>query len=162
MYRASVEDNVFVEPRFLNEHLKEHILEIVKERFLDKCSPTYGYVMKIYEEIEILSNVISMANGTGSVIFRIRFSIKALLPKKGDVFNAVVQRIFHRGMFVEVENRMMVLVPVDKIKGYTFDTTENVYKNGKKKIKLGDSVSVKIYNKKFEKGRYDCIAELEN
>lgn len=160
MSKMIMEKKICVEPKYLNENIREYLLEKVKKDYLLQCDSEKGYIVKIYDNIQILDNTVATASP--NVFFRIRFQVKALKPEAGCDYEGKVCMIFPQGIFVEVLEKMKVLVPVDKLGNYKYVKGDNIFQNGKKKIERGQSVQVMIDLIRYEKQNFSCIGSLKS
>jgi DNA-directed RNA polymerase subunit E'/Rpb7 len=159
MSRITVERKVFLEPKYLDSKILTHIDSKLKKQLIGNCDQEYGYVIKIYENLSILSNTVSSA-GTG-VYFHVRFSLKTLKPKVGNTYEGTVCLIYPDLIFVEVANKMKILIRDDKMNGYRYSKTKNIFKKDTKTIMVGDKVQIVIDMIKYEKQNFNCIGSLK-
>jgi DNA-directed RNA polymerase subunit E'/Rpb7 len=159
MSRITVEQKICLEPKFLDAKLLSHIYTTLKQRFVGKCDQELGYILKIYDNITVLGNTVSSA-GSG-IFFNTRFDIKTLKPKEGCVYEGNVCLVFSEGIFVEVANKMKILIHVDKMNGYKYSKTKNIFKKGTKTIMIGDKLEITIEKVKYEKQNFNCLGSLK-
>jgi DNA-directed RNA polymerase subunit E'/Rpb7 len=151
---------ISLEPSFLDENLKSHLIEKVKKELLGKCDKEYGYITEIYDDIKIINNTISSASY--GVFFNIEIQAKVHKPEKGGKYEGRVCMVFSNGIFVEVFGRAKVLIPSDKMGGYKYVKEDSCYKKGKHKISVNDTIQVEIDLIKYEKQNFNCIGSLKN
>ena len=70
--------------------------------------------------------------------------------------------IFQEGLFVEVSNKMKVLIRIDKMNGYKYSKTKQIFKKDEETISKGDKIEVVIEMIKYEKQNFNCIGSLKN
>ena len=70
--------------------------------------------------------------------------------------------IFQEGIFVEVSNKMKVLIRIDKMNGYKYSKTKQIFKKDEESISKGDKIEVIIEMIKYEKQNFNCIGSLKN
>lgn len=158
MARIIMKRKICLEPCYLDDKISEHLLEKIRQEILGHCDQEYGYVTKIYDKIKIISNTIS-ASGPG-VFFDVKFGAKVLKPEVGVEYDGTVCMIFPAGIFVEVFEKMKVLIPADQMDGYKFDKEKSFFKKGKKIIDQEHKVRIKINLIKYEKQNFNCIGSL--
>lgn len=159
MTRIIMERKICVEPCLLDEKISDHLLEKIRREVLGHCDQEYGYVTKIYSKVKIVSNTIS-ASSPG-VFFQVKFGAKVLKPEIGSEYEGTVCMLFPAGIFVEVFEKMKVLIPADHMNGYKFDKGNSNFKKGSTKTILqGQSVKIKIDMIKYEKQNFNCIGSL--
>ena len=117
----------------------DEILEIYKKTYENTCSKKYGYIIKVLDIKQIIEKKISIYNG--KVIVKCEILIDSLYPKVGLVINGNIQQIFPQGMIIIVKNIMKTFIP-----------TKN-----KINFNIGDEITIKLEQIRFQKGKYDCI-----
>lgn len=160
MSRITMERKICLEPRLLDDKITDHLFNKIKTELLGHCDQKYGYIIKIYNNIEVLENIISSASP--GVFFNIRFSAKVIKPEIGGEYEGKVCMLFNEGIFVELFERIKVLVPSDKMNGYKFIKTSGNFKKGNDTISKGDIVTIKITLFKYEKQNFSCIGSLKS
>lgn len=158
MSRIVIEKKIYLEPNLLDEGIAEHIYDRICHEMLNKCDQECGYILKVYENVQILENSISSV-GSGA-FFHVRFSVKALKPEVGQEHEGQVCMVFQGGIFVEVAGKMKVLIPAEKMKNYKYNKALTVFKHDKKTISEGDTVKLAIEMIKYEKQNFNCIGKL--
>ena len=68
--------------------------------------------------------------------------------------------IFQHGIFVDVKNKLKVLVPIKSMKTYVFEDDFFVNKKENSKISISSQLSIRIIMIKYEKKEFSCIGEL--
>jgi DNA-directed RNA polymerase subunit E'/Rpb7 len=157
MSRITIEKKICLEPNMLDENITNHLLDKIKLDYLKKCDQEHGYITKIYDKIHILDNIIS--SSSIGVFFRVRFTVKAHKPQVNSEYDGKVCMVFQNGIFVEVFEKMKVLIPNNKMGKYKYN--KNIYKDGNKTISVGDEVKIKIDMIKYEKQNFNCIGSLK-
>lgn len=160
MQTLIIQEILCLEPMYLNSNIKNHILEKLKIKFINTCTKRYGYIFKVNRIIEFFDNSISSAcHGTN---FNITFEIDTLKPEINKIFSGIVCMVISKGIFINIYDKMKVLVPLDKMNGYIYDQSSNSYtKNTNNSIiGLNSIVSVKIIGIKYSKKEFSCFSEL--
>lgn len=155
-----IEKSICVEPEFLNGDIKNHLLEKAKSTWVGKCTKEDGYILKIHSIKKIINNHISPS--TTSIIFELLLKAEIMKPEIGMVVEGKVEMVVSDGIFVYVDDRIVIMVSSATIQDYEFDDAKSCYidKSGEKKIKTGDRVEVKITAIRYEKNNFTCIGEL--
>lgn len=156
-----ISKKIKVHPSLLNKNLKKNLLNLVIEQTKNECTEEYGYVILIVKLLRILGNIVTSSNS--DIIFNIEFVAETLLPKIGDIFNGTVCLIFDRGIFVTVQNKLKVLIPIVNLQGYEYiKHIQSYYKNEtlNKSIQKGDSLVFEITNIQYSKNNFNCIGKL--
>ena len=122
----------------------DHLLSIFKENVENTCCQKYGFILRVLEVKDVLSNKLSMYNG--KLILNCSIEIEHLLPEiKAKVFG-VVQQKFPQGLIILVQNCMKAFIPCE----------ESILQT----IEIGDEIEFEISQIRFQKGKYDCIGNL--
>jgi hypothetical protein len=159
MSRITIDKKIYLEPKYLDSKLVSHIYKILQEQMIGKCDKNYGYILKIYESLNIIGNTV--ASASSGVFFNVRFDIKTLKPKIGGVYQGTVCMLFQEGIFVEVSNKMKILIRIDKMGDYKYSKSRNVFKKNDKTISKDDTVEILIEMIKYEKQNFNCIGSLK-
>lgn len=162
MTTVKVTETIYMEPSTLCSNLKTLIKRALIARMDGKCDQTYGYILGVEDGIKIKNNTVSSASD--GVFFTVEFKIKALKPKIGDEFKGTVCMVFEQGIFVEVENKMKVLIPTEKMTGFKYSKSKERFKSTgapKKYISRGDGITVILDKIKYENQNFSCIGSLK-
>lgn len=160
MSRITIIKKICLEPAYLDENLKEHLKAKIISNTLNQCSQTYGYITKIYDNIEIIENIISQASS--GIFFKVRFTAKALKPEIGSVYQGKICMVFPQGIFVEIMGKMKVLIPSNQMNDFKYNKTTSTFKNKKDTLEQGNTVDVVLTLIKYEKHNFNCIGNLKN
>lgn len=156
MNSISIEQKISINSNKLDSNITGHIAEKLLE-LKNKCDHNYGYIIDIdTKKINILDNVIS--NSEPNIFFTVKFRAQVFKPKIEDNYEGIVCILFPHGILVDVMNRIKVLIPSNKMKGYAFNS--GIFCKGDKIIKKDDNIIVKINMIKYEKQNFNCIGEL--
>jgi len=156
MSRVIIEKNIPLESSKLDKNLSKHIFEKINTMFLNKCEQDCGYILKIYDNISILNNIISSTSS--NVIFKVRFGIKSIKPEIGKKYKSKVCMTFPNGIIAEIENKIKVVIPINKLTHYTFEKT--CFKKGDTTISKNDILDIVVDMVKYEKQNFNCIASI--
>jgi hypothetical protein len=159
MSRITIDKKIYLEPKYLDCKLVSHIYKILQEQMVGKCDQNYGYILKIYESLNIIGNTV--ASASSGVFFNVRFDIKTLKPKIGGIYQGTVCMVFQEGIFVEVSNKMKILIRIDKMNDYKYSKSKNIFKKNDKTISKDDTVEILIEMIKYEKQNFNCIGSLK-
>jgi DNA-directed RNA polymerase subunit E'/Rpb7 len=159
MSRITIDKKIYLEPKYLDSKLVSHIYKILQEQMVGKCDQNYGYILKIYESLNIIGNTV--ASASSGVFFNVRFDIKTLKPKIGGIYQGTVCMVFQEGIFVEVSNKMKILIRIDKMNDYKYSKSKNIFKKNDKTISKDDTVEILIEMIKYEKQNFNCIGSLK-
>jgi DNA-directed RNA polymerase subunit E'/Rpb7 len=111
-----------------------------------ECSYDNGYILEIKRIIDYGNNYIS--NATNMIVFTVVFEAITLNPKIGSVMEGKVVSVHSSGIFVEIKEKIKVLISEGNMNGML----ENIKKNDMIKLKISD---IRYQNKKIS-----CIGIL--
>ncbi len=136
-----IKENVKLLPSDL-AHIESVIQDYLKSK-LNTCTKEYGYIMGI-ENASINTKNIPIIRHTGECLVQVKYTIKTLLPKIGDVYeNAVVTHIYPTVVFAKYLTLQMIISLPDT----------SIYLKG-------DRVNVRIVDIRYAKKQYQCIGEI--
>jgi DNA-directed RNA polymerase subunit E'/Rpb7 len=153
-----IKNKVSIEAKYLDKKIEEHLLNKIRTTVVGKCYLEYGYILNVTKIIDIGTNTISSVNSF--VVFDVTYEADVLKPKIGDVFSGSVCMIFQHGIFVNVKNKLKVLVPAKSMKTYVFENDYFFNKKENSKITNSCELSISITMIKYEKKEFSCIGEL--
>ena len=154
-----IERKVCVEPEFLYYDLNAKLLEKVKKVFENECTQENGYILKINKILRIKDNYISNVNS--NIIFIVDIDVDNLKPEIDAVYTDKVSMIFSGGLFINIKNKIKLLIPISSLKNYKFEqSTKTFVKDDKSVIKEHDEIQIKITGIKYSKKNFNCFGEL--
>ena len=159
--RSTIISKLSIDARFLDSAILKHVLNQLRKCMEGSCSKENGYIMNIYDRIDVLDNCISNANS--DIIFTVRYEADILLPQKDVIYEGDVCMVFNKGIFIVVETKLKILVVVDALKGYTFDQLKSAFvslDSSKKNIEKNDKTRVKITGVMYSKNKFSCYGEI--
>jgi DNA-directed RNA polymerase subunit E'/Rpb7 len=154
-----IKQKVSIHSKYLDQNIRIHLLNKLKETFIGKCTLEYGYIIGINKIIKLGENSIAPANSL--VIFDLIYEADVLKPEIGQVLSGKVCMIFQHGIFVEIQDKMKVLIPVTSISSYRFEETRYVNDNDDE-ISLGNELLIVIVMIKYEKKAFNCIGKIQS
>ena len=153
-----IEKKVCIDSEFLSKDIKTYIFNKLKEITATECSKEHGYFLNIVKLVNIKDNYIS---SNCQNIFIVVFDAEILKPEVGKIFEGVVCMIFGSGIFINIYNKLKVLIPISSISEYEYNSVKNQFENKTKIIKQNDIVKVKISGTKYSKQSYSCFGTIE-
>jgi DNA-directed RNA polymerase subunit E'/Rpb7 len=144
---VTIKHKVSIEAKYLDNNIEEHLLNKIKTRVVGKCYIDHGYILNVTKIINIGNNTISSVNSF--VVFDVTYEADVLKPEIGDIYSGSVCMIFQHGIFVDVKNKLKVLVPI-----------KSMNKKENSKISISSELSIRIIMIKYEKKEFSCIGEL--
>ena len=95
---------------------------------------------------------------SSNVIFKVKFGIKSIKPEIGKKYKSKVCMTFPNGIIAEIENKIKVVIPINKLPNYTFEKT--CFKKGDTTISKNDILDIVVEMVKYEKQNFNCIASI--
>ena len=146
---------ICVKPEYINSMIFEQLLYELKSLCVNECSKDVGYIMNVIKIIKIIDNYINMDS---NVVFDIKFEAEVLVPKNDKVFQGQVCMIFEEGIFVDIMNKMKILIPATSLTDYVFN--KNMFIKGKSVIKENNTVTIKIIAFQYNNQEFNCFGTL--
>ena len=154
----NINQKVSIHSKYLDKNIENHLLNKLKSTMIGTCTLEYGYIIEINKIIKLGDNLITSANSL--VIFDIIYEAEILKPEIGQDLSGKVCMIFQHGIFVEIKNKMKVLIPSISIPLYTFK--DAIFVNDKDdKISLGNKLLITVVMIKYEKKEFSCIGKIK-
>jgi len=149
---------ISVPPKLLDYNIKKSIITIAKNLCKKQCSNKEGYILKVQKIHRILDNKVSI---NGDTIFKVEFEADVLKPQKDKIYKGIVCMIFEYGMLVEIKSIMKVLIPMEKLDGFTLSDNNSSLTKEKIEITKGNEVNIEIYDFKYSKHNFNCLGILK-
>ena len=162
MFKKVIKRQVSLKP----EELTVALVGGIKNNIMNKleniiktgeCSYENGYILEIKRILNFNNNYIS--NATNMIVFTVVFEAITLNPKIGSVLNGTVVSIHTSGIFVEIKEKIKVLVSESNMDGMIYDVNTSTYisKVGNRIIKKNDIVNIKITDIRYQNKKISCI-----
>lgn len=152
MKNAIITRRVYLDPKFLDSNIMDHLLKRCSELSVGECTKEHGHILSVSKIIKVLNNE--------DTIFTVQFEAETLKPSVGDKLSGKVCMLYKDGIFVQVSDRQKMLIPAITIKGYTYDDSSHTYFNGNKKITEGDIIEAIVTASQYSKQNFSCISSL--
>jgi DNA-directed RNA polymerase subunit E'/Rpb7 len=154
-----LQKKISIESQYLDSNIKENILKKLKNITNNECSKEYGYYININKINKILDNYIS---SNCENIFLVEFEAEILKPEIDKKYEGKVCMLFGGGIFLNVLNRLKILIPLSTIIDYEYNQIKNNFTNKKngKVINLNDDLKVVISGTKYSKQNFSCFGKL--
>tara|TARA_A100001015_G_C15010094_1_gene722617 strand:- start:216 stop:695 length:480 start_codon:yes stop_codon:yes gene_type:complete len=153
-----LEKSVNLHCKYLDINIMDHLLHILKENMLYKCTQENGYILNISKIDKIISHSIERSNGEN--IFIISFFADVFKPKENMQIEGTVCMIYKDGIFIDIMNKQKMLIPKNNLTDYEYDEKEKIYKNDDINIKNGDRIKAIITNVGYSNNKYSCFGKL--
>ena len=160
MSKITIEKKICIEPKYINQNILDNIKNILNDKYLNKCDNQYGYILKIYDNIHIIDNIVSTTSS--GVYFYIKFSIKYLKPEIGNTYEGKVCMISNNAILVDfLDGKVKSIISKDKMGKFIYNKDELCFRNGNNTISKNSIVNFKIDMIKYEKNTFNCIGSLK-
>jgi DNA-directed RNA polymerase subunit E'/Rpb7 len=147
--------NICIDHKNLDSNYKKHLLEKINILTKDECSKNFGHIVEVIDIVKIIDNKISSAKA--NIIFDIIFKAKVLKPIKNKCYDANVCMITEDGIFLDVLDKINILIPKNELSEYEINDDKYIHKNTKKNIKYGDIINVCIRDTKYSNKNFSSI-----
>jgi len=156
---TEITQKVSIDSKYLDSNISHHLLKKIKENMEGKCYLDYGYIIKVNNIIDIGSNVISPA--TLMAVYNVKYEADIIKPVKGLILSGEICMIFKQGIFVNILDKMKVLIPENNIEGYKFIDDIFVSKDkDTEDLVLNKKVEIEITMVKYENKSFSCIGKI--
>ena len=155
-----LERKICIDSEYIDKNIRNNILLKIKEITNNECSKSEGYFLNIIKIICIKDNYISP---NCENIFIVEFEAETLKPDIGTKFIGEVCMIFPGGVFLNIKNKLKVLIPSGTLTNYDFNQINNCFINKihkKKEINVKDELTVIISGSKYSKKNFSCFGNL--
>ena len=156
---TEITQKVSIHSKYLDSNISHHLLKKIKENMEGKCYLDYGYIIKVKDIIEIGSNMIAPA--TLMAVYTVKYEADVIKPIKGLILSGEICMMFKQGIFVNILDKMKVLIPENNIEGYKFDDDIFVSEDkDKDDLVINTKVEIEITMVKYEKKSFSCIGKI--
>ena len=157
-----IKKRICLDPEFLDNNYKSFLYKKIKDNIQNECDKQYGYFLDLKRIVKIEDNNIT---SNSQIIFNVEFEVETLLPIKDKDFEGTICMIFVSGVFVNVKNKLKILLPVSELLGYEYDHVTNTFLSKDKKtkyknLKKDDVINVKILDLKYSKKQFSCFGKI--
>lgn len=157
---TNITRKVCLEPKFLDENIQTHLIEKISVMTKNECTKEHGYILSVNKISQILDNRISSANS--AIVFTVEFEAETLKPVVGGILKGTVCMILPKGIFLDVQEKIKVFIPISSLTDYTLDSVLMCYTKDDITISKGDTVNVKMSGVQYSERSFICFGELCN
>lgn len=147
-----IEKRIYLEPKYLDSQIKEHILNKLKELTKNECTKDHGHILSINKIINITS--------VEDTIFNVKMEVKTFKPEENMEINGTICMLYKDGIFVNIYDKQKLLIPAGNAKNYVFDDENGYYISGDKKLKVGNEINIRIIASKYRNHSFSCIGTI--
>ncbi len=146
MYQlVSMEEKIRIPPTLTKMEVSDAILHVLKEKYEGKVNKDFGLILKIVNAKPIGSGLIIL--GDPNIYYKTHFDLLVFNAEVNEVFLAYVKSVMDFGAFVVIGpfEALLHISQISKDRFYYDKKTKTlISKDGKKKIKEGDKLFVKV------------------
>ncbi len=147
-----------LEPYYLSNPM-DKIKEEIENKYKNKCFRDLGLIKDIKNIIQIGNPIISRNNSFP--LFSINVTIISFIPKENEILTININTISEQCIIGNFMEKIIVLVTLESIKLKKFSFIDEKFVRGKKVLKRGTNIEVKITKIKYKnEEQYMCISEL--
>jgi DNA-directed RNA polymerase subunit E'/Rpb7 len=158
-YKTVISKKVSLEPIYLSAEYKDYIIKQINKDMKGSCIKEYGYIIDIFDNIEIGESVEIVNNG--NVIFPVKIPCLCFKPEAGTILTGRIELLTKDCIRVTKDQlKLIISVPFDKCLDYVYNERTNTYKNKNSELKKGSEIQVKIDYINYTFKNYTCIAQM--
>ena len=150
---------ICLESRFLDQDIKEHLLEELSNSTRNECGKEHGHIISIRGIGKIIDHKIGRANSDN--VFTLEFEALTLNPKIGAEVMGTVCMVYKDGVFVNIMGKQQLLIPATSLSEYEFKESTGSYEGSEFSIKVGDEVTAVITASQYSNGGFSCYGALK-
>lgn len=160
-FLKQLEHSVTLPPEYLGPHLDQLVRHALYQQVEGTCSGAHGYIVAVLSIDSVERGRVQ--EGTGSVVFPMRFTAVLLKVFKNEVVDAVVANVNKMGFFAQVGPLQVFisshLVPSE----YKFDAAgvPPCYASDTARIGPGDLVRLKIVGVRVDTSEIVAIGSIK-
>lgn len=155
METFTFQENISIEPCYLNDNIYQFIEEKISQKYLNVCNKRWGYITNV-SKVEIIENIIDRVSY--NIIFKVKITAEKFSPKEGSIVDATIHMVFQHGIICRF-NDMSVLISNKSIPDFKFE--KDLVKSGRKSYKKDDIIKVCLTKVKYENHKYSAVGKLE-
>eukprot|EP00249_Psilotum_nudum_P010133 c22353_g1_i1 orf=169-702(+) len=162
-FHILLERNMQLHPRHFGPHLRDKIISKLIQDVEGTCSGRHGFVVGVTSVENIGSGLIR--DGTGYVIFPVKYQCVVFRPFKGEILESVVTMVNKMGFFAEagpvqifVSNH---LIP-DDMEFQSGDIPCYATSDGSVRIQKDSEVRLKIVGTRVDATEIFCIGTIKD
>jgi DNA-directed RNA polymerase subunit E'/Rpb7 len=156
-----IQKKIPLHSKFLTSDYLSDLFRIAKETFENECSKDYGYILEVKKIVKVVDNYISPVDGSN--MFLIILEVVVIKPEIDKVFVDKICMIFNGGIFVNVYDKIKVLIPSNSLTKYKFDSMNKEFiniDNDKLRYRQEDLIKIKINGVKYTQKQFACFGEI--
>lgn len=158
MENKSILKSIKIHPSKLTSNLKNHIMDVLKETYENKCILNIGYIIEVLKIENIQSSFISRANS--EIILNVKFNINYIEPKVDSILQVKVCHVIEEHGILCRINNIRIIVAKNTLSDFNFNRKSKSFTKENTSIKLDDQIKVQIKGVKFSNDIYNCFASL--
>jgi DNA-directed RNA polymerase subunit E'/Rpb7 len=144
---------------FLDQNIKEHLLEELSNSTRSECGKEHGHILSIRGISKIIDHKIGRANSDN--VFTLEFEALTLNPKVGAGVIGTVCMVYKDGIFINIMGKQQLLIPATSLVAYEFNESTGSYEGSEFSIKVDDEVTAVITASQYSNGGFSCYGALK-
>lgn len=157
-----IKKRICLEPEYLDHNYKAYLFKKIKDNIQNECDKEHGYYIDLKRIIKIDDNIIT---SNSQIIFNVEFEAETLLPEKDKEIEGAICMIFPSGVFINVKNKLKILLPISELSSYAYDQKSNSFiskdiKSRYKSLNKDDNIIIKILDLKYSKKQFSCFGKI--
>ena len=139
---STFNEKIVVESKYLNSSLDSTILNILKDRFENRCFKTYGYIKE--NSIEIIKRdcgIVNKGDFSGNINYNIVFKADVCNPVIDNVIEGTVKQLSKIGPLISYDD-----IPINIFIYNELEEDKKTLSN----IKVNDTIRVKVIGKNID------------
>ena len=159
---VQIAQRISIDPMYMDKDIENHILNKLKTSTENTCTYTHGYINKIIRLVKIIDNLVGTPGS--SIFFNIIYEAETIRPVNGLVLNGTVCMIFEQGIFVDILNKIKIIIPISFLTDFkyipSYEKSGPVFVHEKLVITSGININIEIVRTKYEEKQFSCIGKI--
>lgn len=158
----SLNRTLVINPRFLGPQLEPTLKRRLKELVEGTVNPRFGFIICVLSIEELGDGLVK--DGTGDVLFDIKYQAVVFKPFKGEVLDGVVTEVKENVVHVNVGPLRGAIANSNMPPGYRFAPQENVYlcDGRNEKIGVGSEIRFQLLGVTIKTGSFFFVGIIND
>lgn len=161
-FHILLDKSVLLHPRFFGPNIKSILIKKLNIEVEGTCSGRYGFIITVTSIEKI--GLGKVQEGTGSVLFPIKFKAIVFKPYKGEILDAIVINVIKMGFFAEAGPLQIFvsqhLIPSD-MKFDPQSSTACFLSEDGTKIEKDTQVRLKVVGTRIDSNGFFCTGSIK-
>ena len=142
METSIIKRRIFLHPKYLDKNIMSHLQRTIEKKVVGHVDRDNGHIISVNQILRILNNE--------DTFFFLEIEVTTFKPQVKQKIKGIVFWIFNDGIFVNVFEKVKILIPSIYIKDYSFNENTNTFENNNTVIRMGDTIKVEIKAVKYD------------